>query len=48
MALIEIQYNSNLLEINTSLYVIKPNAFQENTDFKVLYLLHGYSGDYTN
>lgn len=48
MALIEIQFNSNLLELNTSLYVIKPNAFKDNKDLKVLYLLHGYSGDYTN
>lgn len=48
MALIEIQFHSHKLELNTSLYVIKPDPFKENKDFKVLYLLHGYSGDYTN
>lgn len=48
MALIEIQFHSKVLDLNTSLYVIKPNEFTENDNLKVLYLLHGYQGDYTN
>lgn len=48
MALIEIQFHSNVLDLNSSLYVIKPNEFSNNEDLKVLYLLHGYQGDYRN
>lgn len=48
MALIEIQFHSKVLDLNTSLYAIKPNEFTKNDNLKVLYLLHGYQGDYTN
>lgn len=48
MALIEIQFHSKVLDLNTSLYVIKPNITEDNKNLKVLYLLHGYQGDYTN
>lgn len=48
MALIEIQFHSNQLDLNTNIYVIKPNVFSNNENLKVLYLLHGYQGDYTN
>lgn len=48
MALIKIEFHSKVLDLNTNLYVIKPNEFGENSSYKVLYLLHGYQGDYTN
>lgn len=48
MALLEIKFHSNKLERHTSINVIKPNNIKSNNDLQVLYLLHGYSGDYTN
>ena len=48
MALMMIEFHSNVLELNTNLYVIKPNILQDNEELKVLYLLHGYQGNYAN
>lgn len=38
---------SKYLEIDTDLYIIRPNEIKEGPIY-LLYLLHGYSGDYTN
>lgn len=47
MALIEINFSSESLERHTNVYIIKPDKI-DNKNLKVLYLLHGYNGDYTN
>lgn len=48
MALLEIKFHSNKLERHTTINVIKPTNVKSNDDLQVLYLLHGYSGDYSN
>jgi putative tributyrin esterase len=48
MALLQVDFRSELLEADVSMNVILPNDRNENTPTKVIYLLHGYSGNHTN
>lgn len=46
MALMQYHYQSQLLELGVSVNIILPNVIEENKKYKVLYLLHGYMGNY--
>jgi putative tributyrin esterase len=48
MALLQVDFRSEILEADVSMNVILPNNRTENTQTKVVYLLHGYSGNHTN
>lgn len=39
---------SKYLEIGTDLYVLRPDIIKEDKPLHLLYLLHGYNGDYSN
>ena len=43
-----VSFYSKALQNNTKAVVIKPLAYLSKQSFPVLYLLHGYSGDYRN
>ncbi len=48
MAWIDMNFNSRVLELNTSVNVFLPDQIKPGEKFKILYLLHGYMGDYTD
>jgi putative tributyrin esterase len=48
MAIIQMNFNSRSLEMNTMLTILMPDQRQQNEQFKILYLLHGYMGDHTD
>ncbi|NLN51163.1 MAG: esterase family protein [Acholeplasmataceae bacterium] len=48
MALIKLNFHSQSLARTTDLYVIKPDYLSPDKEVSLLYLLHGYTGDYTN
>ena len=45
--LIHQKVSSKHLELETDLYIIRPEVVKEE-DVSILYLLHGYWGDYSN
>lgn len=48
MAWIDMNFNSTVLELNTSVNIFIPDQVKPGETFKVLYLLHGYMGDFTD
>jgi len=48
MALIDFKFQSNALEMNCNVQIILPNDVKNGEKLKVLYLLHGYIGDYAD
>lgn len=48
MALIHIQFSSKALMMQTDIHVLMPNDIKRNEKLPVLYLLHGYMGNYTD
>jgi putative tributyrin esterase len=48
MALIDFKFQSNVLEMNCNVQIILPNDVKKDEKLKVLYLLHGYIGDYAD
>ncbi len=48
MALIDINFESKYLSRTTNVYVLKPTYIDKKAPLYMLYLLHGYTGEYTN
>jgi len=48
MALIHIQFSSKALAMQTDVHVLMPNDIKRGEKLPVLYLLHGYMGNYSD
>lgn len=46
--LVHLQFSSKSLALKTDVYVIKPDYINKEKPVHILYLLHGYTGDYTD
>ncbi len=48
MARLHVQFASKQLEKTTDLYIVKPDSFHPKKPLRTLFLLHGYTGNYSD